>query len=372
MNEESLMDDVYELKVNPRFEALLPGLTAEELSALTESILKDGCRDAITTWDMTIVDGHNRYRICQKHGITFKVREVSFADEDEAMDWIDKNQMARRNLTPDEFQLALGRRYNRTKKAAHDGGKGEGRSGGQNDHHLKTAEAIASEHGVSEKTVRRAGKFAAEVEAKPELQKLIKDHKPVNKAKRELKKANVIAQLEDVKAQEAKAVEGVYDTIVIDPPWPIQKIERDCRPNQVVLDYPTMTVDDIGKLRIPCAPDCHVWLWTTPRFLPDSFGILDSWGLKYVCCFVWHKPGGYQPIGLPQYNCEYVLYARAGSPVFTDTKAFNLCFDAPRGKHSEKPEAFYDTIRRVTAGRRLDMFGRRAIVGFDSWGKEAV
>jgi len=190
-------------------------------------------------------------------------------------------------------------------------------------------------------------------------------------AKRQVEKAEVIANLENVEAKEAKKIQGVYDVIVIDPPWPMKKIERDVAPNQVEFDYPTMSLDEIKALEVPCADDCHVWLWTTQKYLPEAFDVLKSWGLKYVCTFVWHKPGGFQPFGLPQYNCEFALYARRGTPEFIAFDDFKLCFDAPRGHHSEKPEPFYELVRRVTAGRRLDMFSRRAINGFETWGKEA-
>jgi ParB/RepB/Spo0J family partition protein len=190
--------------------------------------------------------------------------------------------------------------------------------------------------------------------------------------KREAKRAAVVESLEDVSARRAKELAGEYDIIVIDPPWPMEKIERDVRPNQVEFDYPTMGEDELAAMQMPAAADCHLWLWTTHRFLPMALRLLEAWGFKYVCTFVWHKPGGFQPIGLPQYNCEFAIYARRGAPQFIDTKALPVCFEAPRGKHSEKPEAFYDIIRRVTAGRRIDIFNRREIDGFDVWGKEAA
>lgn len=186
------------------------------------------------------------------------------------------------------------------------------------------------------------------------------------------RRATVRAELETAGALEAKKLAGTYDVIVIDPPWPVVKIERDVRENQTGFDYPTMTVDELAALDVPCADDCHVWVWATQKYLPSAFQLLDAWGLKYVCTFVWHKPGGFQPFGLPQYNCEFALYARKGVPAFVDTKAFDTAFNAPRGAHSEKPEEFYDVVRRVTAGRRLDMFNRRRIEGFDGWGKEAA
>ena len=189
---------------------------------------------------------------------------------------------------------------------------------------------------------------------------------------REAKREKLIASLESVSAIEAKATQGLYDVIVLDPPWAMQKIERDVRPNQSEFDYPTMSEDELAGLAIPAADNCHIWVWTTHKFLPMALRLIDTWGMKYVCTFTWHKPGGFQPIGLPQYNCEFALYARKGVPEFIDTKAFPVCFNAPRGVHSEKPQEFYDVVQRVTAGRRLDMFNRRSIAGFDVWGNQSA
>ena len=176
----------------------------------------------------------------------------------------------------------------------------------------------------------------------------------------------------EVKEETPPLPEGKFDVIVIDPPWPMEKILRDVRPNQIVFDYHSLNESELSELEIPCADNCHIWLWTTHKFIPMAFRLLEKWGLKYVCTFVWHKPGGFQPVGLPQYNCEFALYARKGSPIFIDTKDFPVCFTAPRGSHSEKPEEFYAVLRRTTSGQRLDMYNRRKIEGFTGWGKGAV
>lgn len=178
----------------------------------------------------------------------------------------------------------------------------------------------------------------------------------------------------ELKHAKTTVPEGKYHVIVVDPPWPMEKIERDCRENQAGFDYPTMSEDELLAYPVPAkksADDCHLFLWTTHKWLPFSFPLIEKWGFKYVLTMVWHKPGGFQPFGLPQYNCEFCLYARRGSPKFIDTKAFPVCFSAKRSKHSEKPEEFYALLRRVTQGPRMDVFNRREIEGFASCGNES-
>ncbi len=198
---------------------------------------------------------------------------------------------------------------------------------------------------------------------------------PVSEAVREIKREEIkevqkqkFAELEQ---KEIAPPTGKYDVIVIDPPWEMEKIKRDVAPEQIGFDYPTMSIDEIKAFNLPNENDCHVFMWITHKHLPMGFEIFKAWDVKYVMTFVWHKNGGFQPFGLPQYNCEFILYGRIGTPQFTDLKSFNACFNAQRTGHSSKPEVFYETIRRVTAGKRIDIFNRRKIEGFDTYGNES-
>ena len=126
---------------------------------------------------------------------------MEFASRDEVADWIDANQLGRRNLTPDAFKLLLGRRYNRAKK----------RNGERGQQKLdqfdpaSTAAKLGKAHGVGEATVKRAGQFAAEVERKPELKAAIEQRKPVLQAKRKMKEAAREARRDENRALIAQA-----------------------------------------------------------------------------------------------------------------------------------------------------------------------
>lgn len=189
--------------------------------------------------------------------------------------------------------------------------------------------------------------------------------------KRESIKQEQTQRFEILEQKAADPIVSNYDVIVIDPPWKMEKIQREVAPLQIGFDYPTMDIQEIKDFKLPAAENCHVFMWITHKHLPFGFDIFKEWNVKYVCCFVWHKNGGFQPFGLPQYNCEFILYGRIGTPEFFDLKDFNVCFNANRTGHSEKPEAFYSMIKRVTAGARIDIFSRRKIEGFDNFGNEA-
>ena len=89
---------LYDLTVDPEFRDLIPPLNEEELKLLEESLVADGCESPLIVWNGVIVDGHDRYAICRKHEIPFAIQEKNFSSRDDAMLWMLRNQLGRRNL----------------------------------------------------------------------------------------------------------------------------------------------------------------------------------------------------------------------------------------------------------------------------------
>jgi N6-adenosine-specific RNA methylase IME4 len=166
---------------------------------------------------------------------------------------------------------------------------------------------------------------------------------------------------------------GPFDVVVMDPPWPMRKIIRKARPNQIAFDYPVMPLDQIrafwhAEMADKIKPDCHLFIWTTQKYLPPALDMLARFGFGYDFPMIWIKPGGFQPWGLPQYNVEFIVYGRRGAPVFTD--GFEICNAWPRREHSRKPTEFYELIARITSGKRIDVFARERHQGFAQYGNE--
>ena len=175
--------------IDPEFAALLPVLADDE--ELTASINSQGCQQALTVWPQAkgkplLVDGHRRFRVCSRLGKPYQIKHKSFASREEAKDWMIREQLARRNVTPAEASYLRGKLYLREKKET---GKGErkrkvaetqSRNGETNGHDretngasvtplkpIPTAVKIARQTGVSPRTIKRDATFAAAIDRLP-------------------------------------------------------------------------------------------------------------------------------------------------------------------------------------------------------------
>ena len=101
------------LKIDPEFQNQIPPLTDDEYKQLEENILKEGkLISPLIVWGNTLVDGHNRYEIVQEHPeISFSTMPLPFESREEVLAWICKNQLGRRNLTPEQKKFLIGKQY---------------------------------------------------------------------------------------------------------------------------------------------------------------------------------------------------------------------------------------------------------------------
>jgi N6-adenosine-specific RNA methylase IME4 len=363
--------------IKEQYKNLIPPLSEDEYNQLEQNCINEGIRDSLVTWQGILIDGHNRYEIATKHNLLYTTIEKKFDNENDVIQWIIYNQFGRRNLSNYQRSvLAL-----RLEPIIQE--KAKENQGTRNDICLKsdksynsidTKKELAKIAGVGHDTIAKVKKI--EQEATPEVkQKLLIGEISINEAykdiRREEKKAEVQEKITELKQKEIQPTTNKYDVIVIDPPWEMEKIEREVAPEQIGFDYPTMTIEEIMQYNLPNEKDCHVFMWITQKHHKHGWDIFEKWGVRFICEFVWHKNGGFQPFNLPQFNHEYVMYGRIGNPVFTELKSFFTCFQADRTGHSKKPEEFYNVLRRVTSGKRIDIFNRRKIEGFDVWGNES-
>jgi len=286
--------------LDKEFQALIPPLSAEEKAQLEENIVAEGCRDALITWQGILLDGHNRYEICERLDIPYRTISIDLPDRDAAEDWIDKNQLGRRNLTPDQMSLLRGRRYNRAKKAPHRPEKGD-----QNDplNPQKTADRLAKEHGVSPATIKRDGKIAAFMDEHPEeANAVIRGEKNLKDVKKEIRRSNQIEK-------ETAAVEATpKDT---SPLWTVTADQSVIKCSALITDPPygilTETwepgaggIEDVTRLWATRWAQCGAdfiltffsqrFMWQGKKWFDESFA-----GYEFQQLLIWHYPNNKSP-----------------------------------------------------------------------------
>ena len=162
-----------------------------------------------------------------------------------------------------------------------------------------------------------------------------------------------------------------YKTILIDPPWNQKNMAKwDRRPNRKEsLPYPTLSIESIQNINLLDLADtnCHLWVWTTNQFLPDTFSLIKNWGFKYLSTITWVKPSG---VGAWFVNRSQHLIFAYKDKLVMNKRFMPTIYNAVPKKHSEKPLLFYDLIEKVSFPSRLEIFAREKRFGWDVFGNE--
>jgi len=357
------------LTVNPEYKKLVPPLDAEEYKALETDIIekKEALEPIIINQNDVILDGHNRYEICIKHGCFYRTEVRTFDSPEDEMIYVIDSNLLRRQLTKFMIvELNLKKADIKLKKQAKQQML-EGKTLSRNQERVHVDKEIAKMSGVSKDTVNKVRKILKE--GKPEeIQEARSKKRMINKVTNKIKKRQ---KLEEAHEKGSPPMpKNVFDIIYADPPW---KYDTEAsQRGKAEHHYATMTTNDICNLEVPSAENALLFLWVTNAHLEAGFKVLKKWGFKYVTNFVWVK----DKIGLGWFargQHELLLLCRKGTmPHPEDHNRFSTVIKAPREEHSAKPEIVYKMIETMYPNRRyLELFSRNKREGWTMWGLEA-
>jgi N6-adenosine-specific RNA methylase IME4 len=388
-------------------------LRPEVVAELAESIAARGLLHAIIVrhWHtrFLLVAGHHRVEAVQTLGHD-KIRAVILdgLDADAALlAEIDEN-LIRADLSPAERALHLAERkrlylkqHPQTASVRVRGGPGRGK---KNESQDATGFAPAFIDDTAKRTGKHRATIAREVarakiaaladvpgtslDQPDELDALAKLPEPVQrdlimraKSGEEVTAKHVAQKLrrESHELELATATEAasrtlgekLYGVIYADPPWRFQVYAESGMDLLADNHYPTMPTEAIKQIEVPAADNCALFLWATVPLLPQCLDVMAAWGFSYKSLILWEKDRA--GTGYWTRNTVEILLigARGNIPAPTPGEQPPQVIEAPRGRHSEKPTVFAETIERLYPHTpKLEMFARTARPGWDAWGNE--
>lgn len=178
----------------------------------------------------------------------------------------------------------------------------------------------------------------------------------------------------------------IFRTIVSDPPWNYRDRvgpglgsgpDRVRGRRGAAGYYPLMTVEQICALGaggtvsgFQASQNAHLYLWTTNAFMEEAHAVARSWGFLPRTVLTWIKP----QMGMGHYlrnTTEHVVFAVRGT-LPMNVKNQRSHFTAPRGRHSEKPDEFFEIVERCSPGPYLELFARKQRKDWTTWGDEVA
>lgn len=314
------------------------------------------------------MDGHQRYEICQKHGIPFKIVEIECQNRDDAKLWIIQNQLARRNLTHYGrcvVALAAGPLLARKAKERQRQG-GKSKVSQNSEQAIDVNKELASLAGVSHDTIAKV---------KVILQKGTEEEKAQLTRAGSLVTINSVyrrIQRDELKTETPPFPAGKFALIYADPPWRFEFTEDERR--SVENHYATMKTEELMLLQVSSITqdDCVLAMWAPNCKLDEACRLMNSWGFKYEANIVWIKPS--QGLGHHVRNQhELLLIGVKGNPPtpLPKNRPSSIIY-APRGaRHSEKPVKAYEILEKMYPKfNKIELFARKHRAGWLAWGNE--
>ena len=379
---------------------VMPAMMDSEFQALKEDILKNGQHLPIQLLDGIILDGRNRDRACRELGIHSKVETWTGKD---SLEYVLSVNLHRRHLSESQRAMAAAEVATLPK--------------GANQHTAVAApsqQSIAKLFAVSTDSIQRGKKVIAQgsealieqvrngeisVAKAAELVTLSKNKQAAalkaseretlaNAAEIRAKRGEVVKQkrieviqtrIENNKALKPDDLGGPFSLIYADPAWRYAATGKSGSRLRIENQYPTMTTAEICALPVEgiCDKDAMLFLWVPSSLLRNGLDVISAWGFEYVTQAVWFKKTGRAPFmgGVFQQAHESLLVASRGKglPVPSAKDKISSVIEAPRGKHSQKPELMYDLFEKMYPAFKdhfVELFARNTRKGWASWGNE--
>ena len=354
---------------------IFPLINGADFDALRADIAANGLLEAI--WlhpDGRIIDGRNRYRACCDLGIEPDVRiYCGSLDTPALVQFVVSLNMKRRHLDSGQKAfVAL-----EVERVLAEAAKERMREAGQNgadtrwgvqifDYPIintgRAAEQAAQIIGSNRQYVADAKRIS---DRAPDLALAVKNgDMKITEARRQLQRRTIV--------EETPAMPPTtYRVIYADPPWKYGNQGLDDY-GHAERHYPAMSVAELCALDVRSLADADavLFLWVTSPLLAECFAVIRAWGFTYKTSFVWdkvrHNFGHYNSV-----RHELLLVCTRGSCLPDAPTLFDSVQTIERTEHSAKPEEFRKIIDALyTRGRRIELFARRAVPGWEIWGNE--
>jgi len=353
------------LIINSEYDKIVPILSKIDYSNLYNSIKENGqWIPIIINENNEILDGHNRYYICQELVISIKTIVRTFENKLLEKKFVIECNLHRRHLT-DPQKFLLGEQLEPIERELSKLSQGERtdltlvpNETNVNANDNKTTAKVAKTVGLSRTTYERMREIKNNI---PDVwNDVVSGKTSVAHAHTKLKTEQRHNKMTDLPTEK-------FNIILADPPWKYDVFLRGTPERH----YDVMETEDIGKLDIPAHDDCILFLWVTNPKIPDALKLLELWNFEYKTQFVWVK----DKIGTGYYcrsQHEILFVAKRGNPpVPKEEDRYSSVIYGDRKEHSHKPEIVYEMIEKMYPnGKYLELFARNTKENWKSWGNE--